>query len=261
MALTYRSVKGSALTIDELDDNFRYFTGSHAITASSGPFIISGSDGANNALEVLGSSLFSGSIIPAEVEATLGTQEKPWKELFVSNGSIVFVSGSGVGQITSSLSLEADGLISGGFDGKFTGSFTGSADITGSLSGSFTGSADITGSLSGSFTGSADVTGSFTGSFEGSTTGSLSGSFTGSADVTGSLSGSFTGSADATGSFTGSFTGSTNATGSLSGSFSGSIDGTEFYLYNLPTSEPAESGRLWLSGNATSGSKYLVVKN
>ena len=247
MALTYRSVKGSALTIDELDDNFRYFTGSHAITASSGPFIISGSDGANNALEVLGSSLFSGSIIPAEVEATLGTQEKPWKELFVSNGSIVFVSGSGVGQITSSLSLEADGLISGGFDGKFTGSFTGSADITGSLSGSFTGS--------------ADVTGSFTGSFEGSTTGSLSGSFTGSADVTGSLSGSFTGSADATGSFTGSFTGSTNATGSLSGSFSGSIDGTEFYLYNLPTSEPAESGRLWLSGNATSGSKYLVVKN
>jgi len=221
MALTYRSVKGSALTIDELDDNFRYFTGSHAITASSGPFIISGSDGANNALEVLGSSLFSGSIIPAEVEATLGTQEKPWKELFVSNGSIVFVSGSGVGQITSSLSLEADGLISGGFDGKFTGSFTGSADITGSLSGSFTGSADITGSLSGSFTGSADITGS------------LSGSFTGSADIT----------------------------GSLSGSFSGSIDGTEFYLYNLPTSEPAESGRLWLSGNATSGSKYLVVKN
>ena len=235
MALTYRSVKGSALTIDELDDNFRYFTGSHAITASSGPFIISGSDGANNALEVLGSSLFSGSIIPAEVEATLGTQEKPWKELFVSNGSIVFVSGSGVGQITSSLSLEADGLISGGFDGKFTGSFTGSADITGSLSGSFTGSADITGSLSGSFTGSADITGS------------LSGSFTGSADITGSLSGSFTGSAD--------------ITGSLSGSFSGSIDGTEFYLYNLPTSEPAESGRLWLSGNATSGSKYLVVKN
>jgi len=231
MALTYRSVKGSALTIDELDDNFRYFTGSHAITASSGPFIISGSDGANNALEVLGSSLFSGSIIPAEVEATLGTQEKPWKELFVSNGSIVFVSGSGAGKITSSLSLEADGLISGGFDGSFTGSFTGSANATGS----------------------------FTGSFEGSTTGSLSGSFTGSADVTGSLSGSFTGSANATGSFTGSFEGST--TGSLSGSFSGSIDGAEFYLYNLPTSEPAESGRLWLSGNATSGSKYLVVRN
>jgi hypothetical protein len=124
MALTYRSVKGSALTIDELDDNFRYFTGSHAITASSGPFIISGSDGANNTLEVLGSSLFSGSIIPAEVEATLGTQEKPWKELFVSNGSIVFVSGS----TTSSFGIDPSGSLSGSFDGDYTGSFTGSID-------------------------------------------------------------------------------------------------------------------------------------
>ena len=34
MALTYRSAKGSALTINELDNNFRYFTGSHAVTGS-----------------------------------------------------------------------------------------------------------------------------------------------------------------------------------------------------------------------------------
>ena len=34
MALTYRSKKGSALTIDELDNNFRHFTGSHTITGS-----------------------------------------------------------------------------------------------------------------------------------------------------------------------------------------------------------------------------------
>lgn len=34
MALTYRKTKGSALTIDELDANFAYFTGSHAITGS-----------------------------------------------------------------------------------------------------------------------------------------------------------------------------------------------------------------------------------
>ncbi len=34
MALTYRKVKGSALTIDELDANFAYFTGSHDITGS-----------------------------------------------------------------------------------------------------------------------------------------------------------------------------------------------------------------------------------
>ena len=34
MGLTYRSTKGSALTITELDNNFRYFTGSHAVTGS-----------------------------------------------------------------------------------------------------------------------------------------------------------------------------------------------------------------------------------
>ena len=34
MGLTYRSVKGSALTITELDNNFRYLTGSNAITGS-----------------------------------------------------------------------------------------------------------------------------------------------------------------------------------------------------------------------------------
>jgi len=40
MALTYRQTKGSALTIQELDANFEYFTGSHAITGS---LIVSGS--------------------------------------------------------------------------------------------------------------------------------------------------------------------------------------------------------------------------
>jgi hypothetical protein len=34
MALTLREVKGTALTINEMDNNFRYFTGSHAITGS-----------------------------------------------------------------------------------------------------------------------------------------------------------------------------------------------------------------------------------
>ena len=34
MPLIYRSVKGSALTISEIDGNFAYFTGSHAVTGS-----------------------------------------------------------------------------------------------------------------------------------------------------------------------------------------------------------------------------------
>jgi hypothetical protein len=46
MALTYREQKGSALTIQELDANFQYFTGSHAVTGSlivSGSFAVTGS--------------------------------------------------------------------------------------------------------------------------------------------------------------------------------------------------------------------------
>ena len=79
MALTYRNVKGSALTIDELDDNFSYFTGSHAIT---------------------GSITVSGSIIPAETNGTLGTADAPWKELFVDGGTIYFISGSSSGSLS-----------------------------------------------------------------------------------------------------------------------------------------------------------------
>ena len=84
--------------------------------------------------------------------------------------------------------------------------------------------------------------------------------FTGSHSITGSLEitsdltveGSIICDTDV--NFTGSFT------GSLDGVFSGSIDGTEFYINNLPTTEPAESGRLWLSGSAEN-SKYLMVRD
>ena len=34
MALTFRTDKGSALSIQELDNNFRHFTGSHTISGS-----------------------------------------------------------------------------------------------------------------------------------------------------------------------------------------------------------------------------------
>ena len=54
MALIYRSTKGSALTIEELDGNFQYFTGSHSITGSQ---IVSGSS------TVIGTNIVSGSSI------------------------------------------------------------------------------------------------------------------------------------------------------------------------------------------------------
>ena len=142
MALTFRTGsggKGSALTIEELDNNFRHFTGSH---------IVSGS------VTVSGSILISGSIIPSEATATLGSVDNPFQELFVSDSSIVFVSGSN--KVTSSFAVDSNGALSGSFDGNLTGSFTGSGEITGSFSGG----------LSGSFTGSGE--GDFTGSFSGS---------------------------------------------------------------------------------------------
>jgi hypothetical protein len=53
MALTYRKTKGSALTIDELDANFAYFTGSHPINGDltiTGSLIVSGS--ANSVFDI-----------------------------------------------------------------------------------------------------------------------------------------------------------------------------------------------------------------
>jgi len=61
MALTYRQVKGSALTIQELDANFAYFTGSHSISGSSTlPVIISGSLEVTGSLNVNGATTFTG---------------------------------------------------------------------------------------------------------------------------------------------------------------------------------------------------------
>lgn len=62
MALTYRQTKGSALTIEELDANFQYFTGSHAVTGS---LVVSGS------LITTGSFSASGSMILPTVSQSL----------------------------------------------------------------------------------------------------------------------------------------------------------------------------------------------
>ena len=50
--LTLRSVKGSPLTNAELDGNFEYFTGSHAVTGS---LVISGSLAVTGSVSITGS--------------------------------------------------------------------------------------------------------------------------------------------------------------------------------------------------------------
>lgn len=73
MGITYRSEKGSPLTIDELDNNFRALTGSQSIT---------------------GSLTVSGSVTTVDPSGSLGSNTEPWKDLYLSPDSIVFTSGS-----------------------------------------------------------------------------------------------------------------------------------------------------------------------
>ena len=97
MALTYRGVKGSPLTITEIDSNFAYFTGSHSITGSltiSGSLIVSGSILSTEALQI------SGALTPVDSNGTLGSPEYYWGELYLSSASVNFM-GSPNNQIAS----------------------------------------------------------------------------------------------------------------------------------------------------------------
>jgi hypothetical protein len=98
MALTYRSIKGSPLTIEEIDNNFAYFTGSHSITGSliiDGSIIVSGSILSTEAIQI------SGTLIPTDSEgSSLGSPEFYWGELYLSSASVNFM-GSPNNQIAS----------------------------------------------------------------------------------------------------------------------------------------------------------------
>ena len=89
MALTYRTGsdgKGSALTIEELDNNFRHFTGSHDV---SGSFTVTGS------VEITGSFVFSASDASSIRWENLSTSEP------LVTGSL-WISGSGAGASSGS---------------------------------------------------------------------------------------------------------------------------------------------------------------
>ena len=96
MGLIFRSQLNRPLTPSELDANFAYFTGSQSIT---------------------GSITISGSIIPVvgdgEITSSfsLGTIDAAWKDIFVSNGSIYFISGDTGSKTTSSLSIDTSGSL------------------------------------------------------------------------------------------------------------------------------------------------------
>ena len=98
MGLTFRDIKGSSLTIEEADGNFRYLTGSH---------------------EISGSLTISGSLLPSSISSTLGSADSPWKEIFVSGSTITFVGSSSAH--TASISMTPDLKINSSFTGSFSG--------------------------------------------------------------------------------------------------------------------------------------------
>jgi hypothetical protein len=99
MALTYRKVKGSALTIDELDANFAYFTGSHDITGSlnvtstisTSSLVVDYDNVGGYALRITSSGGFETSVLISNLPST---------EPLVT-GSL-WISGSGVGSASGS---------------------------------------------------------------------------------------------------------------------------------------------------------------
>jgi len=106
MAITYREVKGSALTIEELDNNFRHFTGSQAV---SGTFIVSGSVNITGSVDIAGSITSSGNISASSLSGNSIT----------SSGNISASSLSG-NSITSSGNISASSFSGNGNDLNFS---------------------------------------------------------------------------------------------------------------------------------------------
>jgi hypothetical protein len=241
--LTLRSVKGSPLTNAELDGNFEYFTGSHAITGSL--ILTSG-------ITTSGSILISGSIIP-NVSSTsitssfsLGSATNAWKDIWVSNGTINFLNGAG--QIQSSLGAGTSGTsISGSL--TISGSTISTGGFTGSLLGTAATASYIIGNrVVGAVSNADDADRLYVTSD--STNQNYLIPFTDGANSYGNFS------TDSGNNIL--YNPSTN-TLTLSGSLF--VSGSTIKFTGLPTSEPATSGQLWLSGSAGSNSKILCVRN
>lgn len=133
MGLTLRTLKGSRLTHEELDDNFRHFTGSHTVdgTVTATGFVGDGSGltGVTAAADLTGTGVLSGSAQIAEL---------------------------GAGIISGSVQLDGE-RFGFGADIEATGSFTGSFVGDGSgLTGIAGGASAISGLSDVTFNGLAD---------------------------------------------------------------------------------------------------------
>ncbi len=125
MALTLREVKGSALTIQEMDDNFRYFTGSHSITGS---LIVSGA---------VTASFFSG------------------------NGSgLTGVTGDWDGSLNGNASITGSLIVTAGVTASLLGNVVG--NVTGNVTGTATTASYVVTAQTASYVNAANVDGTVT---------------------------------------------------------------------------------------------------
>jgi hypothetical protein len=153
--LTFREQKGSALTIEELDNNFAYFTGSHPITGSlnvtgavtasvfsgtlagTASFALTASttiattaatassliDGVKFLGRISSSLLPAGPYVNNTSSYDLGSTTAAWRDLYLSNGTIYLLGQSGnasisYNDVTNTFAFtNADGLTTNVYDG------------------------------------------------------------------------------------------------------------------------------------------------
>ena len=283
MALTYRQTKGSALTIQELDANFQYFTGSQAITGS---LIVTQAITASSF-----SGSFTGSFLGTSSYATqaLSASYAPNSGATVSTASLLTTASATNNIITftkGDASTFTVNVATGSFTGSFTGSLLGTASYaTQALSASYfsgsSGGATFTGDVNFAsdvnFTAGANVDGLFvvvpltdtalTGGLQ-----VLKGELYNDALKFASLNcqdggGRLVG-VDKSDSTPSMFIMLQDASTNLSAmefrtTYQQGV-GSAYVKINtaiLPTSEPSISGQLWVSGSATPFSKFLCVRN
>ena len=106
MALTYRTGsggKGSALTIEELDNNFRHFTGSHDVSGSftvSGSTTIIGDTTISGSLSITGSNTFTnfGPFEQSEGPVSINVTDSTGSKLMSVTGSFHTTASNGGGE-------------------------------------------------------------------------------------------------------------------------------------------------------------------
>tara|TARA_R110002020_G_C16250103_1_gene769740 strand:- start:81 stop:1799 length:1719 start_codon:yes stop_codon:yes gene_type:complete len=276
MGLTYRDIKGSELTFDELDNNFRHFTGSHSITGSlivsgSSPTSITLGDGSvfqvsnpSGSMLFSGTASYSGSFTTSGSTSMTGSFNLTGSADFggpVTVSGSITISGSG-GVITSNQTSSFITGSTGAFAGTGSNVFSGSQTITGSLT--LTGSLTVSGSDTFRNDGPFLQTGNsiFSGNITSSGAISSSGVITmATASIGGGIFTSASLAAGGGGGFTPSLSTDVparNITSSANISSSGNIEGPSFSVPSNGTYQIGNSGSgTYIGGTATTMQAYV----